>query len=311
MTYKICGYHLANSKSGLRSIQNFHHYLDKIIPTWVEIKSDGSLEEKSSDQEFKLLTGLKKKRSIMPLAQNYQLNSRVSNLLLNDSAARERAIENLILYLNKYGFGGVNIDLEGVKIGNQENYTGFIARMAAAFHQEGYRLGLSIPAKSENSKDSTWSGAYNYRLLGEIADEIMIMAYDYHWSGGPPGPIAPLSWVQDVIDFAIIEIPLEKIYLGISFYGYDWIIGSDSSAEGLSYYQIKKLIEKYNSRIEWDQDSQSPYLIYNKGSEQHEVWFENQESIRKKIQLIKEFQLAGAAFWRLGLEDEGVWEVIR
>jgi len=229
---------------------------------------------------------------------------------LENEDARNIFINNLINFMKNSWFSGINIDLEGVNIKNKDKYNILIAEIAAVFRKYGYRLGLSIPAKSENNKDSTWSGAYNYGELGELADEVMIMAYDYHWPGGPAGPVAPLFWVQDVIDYAIIEIPPEKIYLGIALYGYDWEINSDKSAEGLSYLQIKNLLDRYHSRIEWDQESWSPYFSYQKDSKQHEVWFENQESIKKKIEVSREFQLAGVAFWRLGLEDIKIWKLL-
>jgi len=310
MTFKICGYHLANSNSGHETINNYHRLLDTIIPTWLEIKDDGNIEEKHTEKDYNFLKGLSGDISIIPLIQNYRLKSEISNHLLENEDARNIFINNLINFMKNSWFSGINIDLEGVNISNREKFNLLIAEIAAVFREYGYHLGLSIPAKSENNKDSTWSGAYNYGELGELADEVMIMAYDYHWSGGPAGPVAPLFWVQDVIDYAIIEIPPEKIYLGIALYGYDWEINSDKSAEGLSYLQIKNLLDRYHARIEWDQESWSPYFSYRKDSKQHEVWFENQESIKKKIEVSREFQLAGVAFWRLGLEDVRIWKLL-
>jgi spore germination protein len=135
------------------------------------------------------------------------------------------------------------------------------------------------------------------------------MAYDYHWAGGPVGPIAPLPWVHNVIDYVIMQISLEKIYIGLPCYGYDWSIDHEEKrAQGLSYYQIMELKKKHGGIIDWDQESETPYYCYKNKDGRHEVWFENVNSILKKVKLLKEFQIRGAVFWRLGLEPVSLWE---
>ncbi len=306
--YYLTGYYLTDSEISRESFQKNFQFIDQVIPTWLQVKSDGSLQENYSKAEGELLSEYKEKRAIIPLLQNYNMSSAVSNNLVTNLDSQMRLIGDLLRYLENTGLTGINLDLEGVMIENKINFTDFIERLISELHDRDYQLGLSIPAKTENNTDSSWSGAYEYELLGQLVDEIIIMAYDYHWSGGTPGPIAPIKWVQDVIDFAIIEIPLDKIYLGIPLYGYDWLVESDTRARGLSYSQVKALAEKYNCQLEWDQESESPYYIYKDHQGEHEVWFENSKSIIKKLNLVEEFQLQGAAFWRLGLEDEKIWD---
>lgn len=306
--YKLAAYYVSGNNSSRQSFNNYHNSLDLIIPTWWELKADGSIQENIVKDE-KLLFKLMKKEKIIPLLQNHGLKSSVSNQFLDDKNAQKRAIKNLIKLIEKYSLVGININLEGVKLANKDKFTTFITNLGKKLQKKAIKLGLSIPAKTENTMDLSWSGAYDYQALGKSSQEMLIMAYDFHWAGGPPGPVAPLTWVQDVIDFALMEIPLEKIFLGIPFYGYDWLLESNQRAKGLSYRQIENLAKKYNSNIEWDQESCSPYLRYKNESGQHEVWFENKESVRKKIKLVKEYQLAGAVFWRLGLEDERIWSL--
>ncbi len=310
MSYKLVGYHLANNQDGLEIIKGNNRYLNGIIPTWLEVTDNGTLVESGNRLEKEILEKLVNREAISPLVQNYSLNSEVSNRLISDKNAVRKAVENMTNYLEKNTLKSLNLDLEGVKYNNKDKFNKFVEMLVDAFHKKNFKLGLSIPAKTENNRDQTWSGAYQYDFLGQMVDSIMVMAYDYHWPGGTPGPIAPLPWVRDVIDYAIIEIPLEKIYLGIGFYGYDWELGSENKARGLVYSQIKGLQDKYKTVVEWDQETQSPYLKYTDEEEQHEVWFENSQSIIKKLGLVKEFQLAGVAFWRLGQEDPGLWQLI-
>ncbi len=306
MSYQLSGFHLAYNEKGLETIINHYRLFKKIIPTWVEVKSDGSIQVNNSNETIEKYMG---KRGIVPMVQNANMDSKVSNLLISKQNAINCFIKEILIFLENEGYKEVCIDIEGVKYKNKIQYTEFIKKVADAFQQEGYSLSVVIPAKSENNQDSTWSGAYDYSSLGKIANKVIIMAYDFHWPGGPPGPIAPLSWVQDVIDYAIIEIPLEKLYLGLGLYGYDWVINSEQKTRGLVFKQIQDISLKYNVKVEWDQESQSPYLRYKENSIEHEVWFENKESISKKIRLIEEFQLKGVVFWRVGQEDPDVWKL--
>src|SRR5690554_5133133 len=311
MSFEVMAYHLAGNHAGLSSIKDNKNCLDGIIPGLLEAKENGELVEKSARDEIERLIGLMGRDLIYPLVQNYGLCSEVSNKLINNQAAISRLHENIVSFLEKYGFLGFNLNLEGIKHTNKKEFNNLIEILAQNISQKGYQLDISIPAKTENNKDHTWSGAYQYDILGMFVDRVMIMAYDYHWPGGPPGPIAPLSWVRDVIDYAIMEMPLEKICLGIGFYGYDWEVNSDKKARGLLYSQIEKIRKEKNLEIEWDQEAQSPYLKYKEGPGEHEIWFENSQSIKKKLQLVREFQLKGIVFWRPGQEDPKVWPLVK
>jgi spore germination protein len=305
----IKAYYLNNDKLGKESVKKNYSCINGILPTWIELKSDGSLLEKQTSDEVEFLKGFFKRENIIPLVQNYQLDSVVSNLFIDNSLLWDKGIVNFIDFISKYNISGINLDLEGINKNNREKFIDFIMKAVESFHNNSYRIGFSIPAKSKDN-NSNWTGAYDYKILGKFADELLIMAYDYHWSGGVPGPIAPLFWVQDVIDYMIINIPLEKIYLGIPLYGYDWYVNNDNKARGLSYIQIENIIKKYDITPEWDQESQSPYFRYNDVNGIHEVWFENENSIMKKLKLVKEYQLAGVVFWRIGLEDKRIWSTL-
>ncbi|MFW6306368.1 MAG: glycosyl hydrolase family 18 protein [Bacillota bacterium] len=306
MTINISGFHLAGSSSGLDTIYRYHHLLDKIIPTWLLVKADGSLIINYNNDK---LNDYIKKDKIVPMLQNNRLDSKVSNELIANKKSTDYFVKELIPYLHKEGYGEICIDIEGVNYQKKKEFTEFIEYVTDVFHQAEIRVSTAIPAKSENNQDSTWSGAYDYSSLGEIVDQIIIMAYDFHWPGGPPGPIAPLPWIKDVIDYAIMEIPMGKICFGLGLYAYDWPINSDNHAKGLVYKQVKHLLEKYNSRIEWDQDSETPYFTYNEENIKHEVWLENARSIAKKIEAINDYNLKSAVFWRLGQGDPAIWDL--
>ncbi|MFW6281551.1 MAG: glycosyl hydrolase family 18 protein [bacterium] len=308
MKYEVMGFHLVNNRSGLKTIQEHYKKIDQLIPTLLEVKGSGKVISKN--MEDKALDFFRKK-DIVPMVQNYNLESDISNKLISDKKAWSVFINSILKYMSNNCYQELCLDIEGVGYSQKDTFNSFIKETTNELHKKGYSLSIAVPAKSENNKDSTWSGAYDYMELGKIVDKVIIMAYDYHWVGGPSGPIAPIFWVQDVIDFAIMEIPLEKIYLALGFYGYDWGLNTENRARGLIYNQIMNIAERHKSTVEWDPDSQSPYLRYTLDGIKHEIWFENRESISKKLNLLENFQLKGAAFWRLGQEDPEIWSILQ
>lgn len=301
-------FHLPYNKAGLAAIKKYYKLFDKIIPAWLEVAMNGSIK---IYEDASIIHEYLSDDEIIPMVQNLNMAGNVSNELIKDQGAIKKFIDYSLEYLGNRGYRELCLDIEGVRYENKERYTDFVGRAAESLHKAGFRLSICIPAKTGNSADSSWSGAYDYTLLGNLVDRVIIMAYDFHWPGGPPGPIAPISWLQDVIDYAIIEIPLEKIYFALGLYGYDWALGQEERGRGLVYKQIEDLARKYQREIEWDQESQSPYLKYEVNGVEHEVWFENKRSIELKIKLLQEFQLNGVVFWRPGQEDPGVWELFR
>ncbi len=302
---RYMGYFLSGNESSYKSLKQNSQKLHGVIPTWLQVDKEGKLIKSVNKRELKLLSELEDDLKTIPMVQNYSLKSIVSNQFIANKNKWKYFIEQVKKIFQNYKLKAINIDLEGIKGEYKDLFTGFIAFLSEELSTAGISLGLSIPAKTENHNNSSWTAAYDYKNLGVLADNIIIMAYDYHWAGGPPGPVAPLFWVRDVIDYAIMKIPMHKLYLGIPCYGYDWEIDKEGKrARGLSYSQIIKLKESNNAVIEWDQDSQTPYIKYDK----HEIWFENVTSIMKKINLVKQYNLQGAVFWRLGLESPQIWQ---
>ncbi|MGI6129325.1 MAG: glycosyl hydrolase family 18 protein [bacterium] len=229
--------------------------------------------------------------------------------ILTNASLRQTAIRNIARTVRNGGYAGVNIDFEDVPTYDRNSYTAFVRELAADLHQDGYQVTLSVPAKTWDDPNNAWSGAFDYQALGKIADSIMIMTYDEHWSGGSAGPVASLGWVKQVIDYATSVIPAQKIRMGIAAYGYDWPAGG-YGGKAVTSKEAASLARQYGATIQWDNASQSPYFIYWPGNYAREVWFENPSSIAAKLDLAAQYKLGGIAIWRLGFEDPGMWQVI-
>lgn len=119
---------------------------------------------------------------------------------------------------------------------------------------------------------------------------------------GPPMAVAPINMVRRVVEYALTEIPAEKISLGIPNYGYDWPLPYEqgvTKARSLGYREAVQLAIDHGVPIYFDETAQSPHLRYWQYGIQHEVWFEDVRSMYAKFELIKEYNLAGAGYWQL------------
>ncbi|MEC9488241.1 MAG: glycosyl hydrolase family 18 protein [Halanaerobium sp.] len=247
---------------------------------------------------------------LLLLIQNKNFSREIADKFLASDEARSRFIQQVQDLLSSTSFTGVNLDLEMVSASSRDNLNSLVREMREEFAGNGSTLSISVPAKSSDNPGNNWNGAFDYSQLGSYCDRVMIMAYDFHWSGGPPGFISPLSWVRDVIDYAILEVPPEKIILGLPAYGYDWPAGEENRAKGLSYNQVIKLALKYGVPQNWDQEEGENFFTYPGEDGIHNVYYHNRKSLKARCKLVLDYQLAGIIIWRWGLEDLSFWEEV-
>jgi spore germination protein len=133
------------------------------------------------------------------------------------------------------------------------------------------------------------------------------MTYDQHYQNGPPGPVAAINWVENVIKYTTKHFPANRVLMGIAAYGYDW---TARSGKALTYTGIQNIIKSKGIQTRWHPTYQVPYFTYTKSGIKHEVWFENRNSTATKVRLATKYGLKGVAVWRLGYEDPGIWGVL-
>lgn len=223
--------------------------------------------------------------------------------LLTSSTNRRRAVENIYKTAINWGISGINLDFEHVYASDREYYSQFLRELGARLRPTGIMLTVAIPAKTYDDPSSSWSGAFDYQAIGQAVDRVMLMAYDQHYAGGAPGPIASIGWVDRVLQFAVSQIPREKLILGIAGYGYCW--QAVGKAVSVSYQRAIELATQ-GSGIQWDSTHKAPYALY-KGQE---MWFENAASISHMLDLVNKYGIKGIALWRLGQEDPQMWQVV-
>jgi spore germination protein len=228
--------------------------------------------------------------------------------VLHNPARSGRQIAEIVALVETNNYAGIDLDYENLQAGDRQAFTTFVTRLAQALHAKSKILSVALFAKASNAGYAPRNLAQDYAAIGRVADQVRLMAYDYHWATSSPGPVAPVGWIRDVVNYAKTQIPPSKIVLGIPEYGYDW---SGDAGTSVSWLQVLRLSRQYHVQPRYDAASQSPYFTYTDGSgHKHTVWFENAESAQAKFDVAQGSGIAGVYLWMYGYEDPDTWSVL-
>lgn len=226
--------------------------------------------------------------------------------------SRQNFIQNVINLIEKYDFDGVNIDIEDVYIEDSEKLSLFYTELGEALRKKGYYLSASIPARVSDEPFNPFSDPFNYDAIGKAVDEFVVMLYNEHgWPGSGPGPVVSIGWMERVLKYTISKMPNTKIVAAVSVFGFDFNLTTGKNTY-VTYKMAMDLAQKYDKEVIFDQETQTPMFAYkDEEGNEHEVWFENAESIYAKVKLAQDLGIKGIALWRLGMEDPNIWTMLR
>lgn len=240
--------------------------------------------------------------TLTPLGADGNFNSELISIVINNSAAIDRLLDDLVMVMREKSYGGLDIDFEFIKAEDRDAFTEFVRRCTERMHQEGYQVSVDLaPKTSANQKGILYEGK-DYRAIGEIADHVLVMTYEWGYTYGPPMAVAPLNMVRNVLEYAITEIPPEKINMGIPNYGYDWELPYErgiTRARTIGNVEAVRIAVSRGAEIKFDEVAMTPYFNYVSDGITHEVWFEDARSIQAKYDLIKELGLRGPGYWQV------------
>lgn len=220
--------------------------------------------------------------------------------ILSNQGKQEQLTQDIVQVTNSEGWAGATLDFESLPAADRMLFTTFVSGLASELHGYGKTLQVVVPANTGTRND--WNGAFDQTALGAVADSIIIMAYDYSYPASPPGPIAPLPWVQQVLAYTVSRVPAQKVVLGLDSYGYDWH-GKSANAAGLS--EIDTFMQKNHITPQWNAQSDAPWFTWTDSTGlKHIVYYENAKSTRAKLTLAQDYGISGVAVWRAGLEDD-------
>ena len=236
--------------------------------------------------------------------------------LLESAENRTRLVENLLRLVKQANADGVTIDFEGVRSdGDQrEQLVAFMTELSSRFHTDIPNSYVTIFTPAVD-----WRSVYDYESLARVTDGLIMQGYDFHWSTAPTaGPVAPLTgsrWgnmnvtrtVDDYVDKTSANV--DKLILSVPFYGLEWKTEDDGlesptlgSATSILYHTAYPNGD-YHGRL-WDRESRTPWYKYVNGTQWHQGWYDDAESLKSKLDLIRDKDLQGAAIWALTYDGD-------
>lgn len=270
-------------------------------------------------QNAEAITRLARQYGVLPLlvlttlGEDGQFSSARAQQLLRDPVARGALIENLAQTIAAQGFAGVDIDFEYIPAEDAAAYADFIRAVRARLEPSGLTVMVALAPKTSADQPGLLYEAHDYAALGAAADDVLLMTYEWGYALSEPMAVAPINKVEQVVRFAVSQIPPEKIFLGIPNYGYDWTlpyIKGQSRARSLGNVQAVEQAVQVGAPIRFDAEAQSPHYNYWRERAEHEVWFEDARSIRAKLALAGEYRLRGVSVWNIMRYFPQLWLVL-
>ena len=252
--------------------------------------------------------------TLTPFGPDGNFNNLLINSVVNSMEYTENLIQNLLQVMDEKGYQGVDIDFEFILARDRDAFTNFVGRVAEAMRGNGYHTSVALAPKTSADQPGLLYEGKDYRAIGELADHVLLMTYEWGYTYGPPMAVAPINQVRRVVEYALTEIPAEKIDLGIPNYGYDWMLPFErgiSKATTIGNVEAVRIAVENGAEIYFDALSETPYFNYYRDSVEHEVWFEDVRSLNAKFDLIAEYNLRGCGYWQIMQWFRANWLLLR
>ena len=247
--------------------------------------------------------------------------------ILKSPTLRAKHINAIMQIARSPLIDGIDIDYENLPASSRQGFTDFITQLAFHVHNEGKTLSVTVPPKVRENDAAALTGFADYKALGQVADQIRVMAYEYRGRQGPPAPNAPIWWVREAMSYTVSVVPNEKAIMGIHLYAYDW---GNGEATAMWWSDVQGLKEKYGGverYVETDErgtvgEIEMTYTIQRSPlcplaffdcapffREKHTVYYVDARYVAEAWKIVKELQLGGLVMWRPGGEDTAIWDV--
>ena len=249
---------------------------------------------------------------VWPMVSNAEAGIEVTSTIMNSYEERKKLIEKIVSLCVENNLDGINVDFENMKEEDKDLYSRFIIELTPRIKEIGMVISVDVTAPDGAP---AWSLCFDRHVIGDVADYIVFMAYDqYGKSSDKAGTTAGYNWVKLSLDkfLQTEEIESEKIILGIPFYTRLWTTNSDGEVISNSTVTMKNIDNVLLSDAErnWNDELKQYYVEYSDGNNKKEMWIEDIESLKAKVSLVKENNLAGIGSWEKDMESEEVWQML-
>lgn len=281
-------------------------YLSSLSVFSYGFTTEGELIMPTPDDTFMisaaLQAGVRPVLTLTPLGPDGNFNNALITAVVNDPAAKENLLSNLLATVQEKNFQGVDIDFEYIRPEDRLPFADFVADVRNLLFPYGYHVSVALAPKTSDTQAGLLYEGKDYRLLGEAADSVLLMTYEWGYTYGPPMAVAPVNKVREVVEYAVTRIEPSKIDLGIPNYGYDWtlpFVQGSSRATTVSNQEAVRIAIEAGVPIQFDEVAMSPFFRYEKDGQMHEVWFEDVRSYQEKFALLPAYGLRGMGYWQI------------
>src|SRR5699024_442521 len=304
------------SQTLINSAEKAMPHLTYLTPFSYQVNRDGTLTAPPLDNFAQISAN--QNTSLMLTVTNLEegeFSRELGHIILTVQAVQNTLLDSIVNVANEIGFNDVHFDFEFLPPEDREAYNEFLRKAKQRLSEENLLMSTALAPKTSAEQTGAWYEAHEYAAHGEIADFVVLMTYEWGYSYGPPLAVSPIDEVRKVVDFALSVMPANKILLGQNLYGYDWTLPyteGGEPAEAISPQEAITRARSHNVAIEFDPEAQAPFYTYtDTQGNNHEVWFEDARSIQAKFDMIKELNLLGISYWKLGLAFPQNWLLLQ
>ena len=297
---EVCAFYVDWDTASLESLKRNIQYIDTVFTGWYGLDKNGGLIVTRSKAVDRLIAENHKRQQ--PFVLNYiggEWNAGVLHLLSTDRKKAEAFIQAAAADVAANGYAGLNVDFEGLDSRDRKGFVDFMQRLCWIFHRKKLQVTIDVPAANDS---------YDYKALARCCDRLVVMAYDEHGASSRPGCIASYGWVDDVLA-KCDDLPDGKLLVGLGSYGLDWTLGSKTGADPLSFSDVMSICSENGIKVRWNKATRNPFILYKEDGDDHVAWFLDAATFYNQTRQALENGAAGVALWRLGAEDESIWEI--
>lgn len=224
---------------------------------------------------------------------------------LSSTAARQNIISQLIQAAQDVGMDGINVDFESLSEDVGIHFLEFLRELSIECHKNNLVLSVDNPVPED------FTSHYDRAEQGRVVDYVIIMGYDEHYVGSEAGSVASLPWVEQGVQDTLKEVPAKRVINAIPFYTRLWrTTGGNVTSEAIGMDQAQQTIADNNVETYWDKTTSQNYGKYDIDNSTYQIWLEDAQSVAEKVKLVSKYDLAGVSAWKLGFENNGIWQVI-